>query len=192
MQEWEQRVREQRGIGVGLRRHWIGILGALLLIVGIVGIVGASVVGVRLSESQTAVPGSGRSRTVPATGLDGFSSNGERIYFTGIGHAGPIARAGGPMMDVACANCHGQDGRGGRMSLMMGASIDMPDIRYASLSTSRSVDGTTVPGWTDYQIGTAIRNGIEPNGQRMNTMMPRWDMDDVDMRDVISYLKELK
>jgi cytochrome c oxidase subunit 2 len=128
----------------------------------------------------------------------GFSSNGQRIYYTGASAAGPIPRtvAGGRMMgfgmmdNMACVDCHGEDGRGGAIGMMFGA-LEIPDIRYSALTSSRSEDGTTVPAWTDGDIDRAIRDGIEPNGQRLKAPMPRWDMTDTEVADVISYLKEL-
>jgi cytochrome c oxidase subunit 2 len=129
--------------------------------------------------------------------LGSFSSNGQRIYYTGADVAGPIPRtvAGGGagfgmMGDVACVTCHGADGRGGRVPMMMW-TVDVPDIRYSTLSTPRSEEGTTVPAWSDSDIGRAIRDGVEPNGQRLKSPMPRWRMTDADVADVIAYLKEL-
>jgi len=127
-----------------------------------------------------------------------FSSPGQRIYYTGADAAGPIPRAlaGGSFMgpsmmgNVACVDCHGEDGRGGRVGMMSG-TVDVPDIRYATLTTARSDEGTTVPAWTDADIARAIRDGIEPNGQRLKAPMPRWSMTDTDISDVIGYLKEL-
>jgi cytochrome c oxidase subunit 2 len=127
-----------------------------------------------------------------------FSSPGQRIYYTGADANGPIPRtiAGGGMMGiggmgtVSCVSCHGEDGRGGRVGTMFGA-IDIPDIRYATLTTAHSEGTATIPAWTDADIGTAIRDGVEPNGQPLKAPMPRWSMTDTDMSDVIAYLKEL-
>jgi cytochrome c oxidase subunit 2 len=127
-----------------------------------------------------------------------FSSTGQRIYYTGAVEGGPIPRttAGrgmtglGMVGSVACVDCHGEDGRGGRVGMMSGA-LDIPDIRYSVLTAPRSEDGTTVPAWSDADIARAIRDGIEPNGQSLNAPMPRWHMTDAEVADVISYLKEL-
>lgn len=127
-----------------------------------------------------------------------FSSNGQRIYYTGTDANGPIPRsvAGGGFMGtgmmggVACVGCHGEDGRGGRIGMMSG-TVDVPDIRYSTLTSERSEEGTIVPAWTDVDIARAIRDGIEPDGQPLKAPMPRWDMTDADVTDVIAYLKEL-
>ena len=133
----------------------------------------------------------------PAVG-GSFSSTGQQIFYTGATSARPIPRtvAGGGMTglgmmgNVACVDCHGEDGRGGRVGMMFG-SVDIPDIRYSTLTTTRSEEGTTIPAWTDTDIARAIRDGVEPNGQPLKAPMPRWAMTDAQLNDVISYLKEL-
>jgi len=127
-----------------------------------------------------------------------FSSTGQQIFYTGATSARPIPRtvAGGGMTglgmmgNVACVDCHGEDGRGGRVGMMLG-SVDIPDIRYSTLSTARSEEGTTIPAWTNSDIARAIRDGVEPNGQSLKAPMPRWAMTDAEIASVISYLKEL-
>ncbi len=74
---------------------------------------------------------------------------------------------------------------------MMFGTVDIPDIRYSALSTPRTEDGTTVPGWSDADIARAIRDGVEPNGQPLKVPMPRWTMSDAELQDTIAYLKEL-
>lgn len=67
-----------------------------------------------------------------------FKSNGERIYFTGQDNSGTYIRAnsiGMPMssMTSGCYGCHGPEAKGGTIGFMMG-TIDVPDIRYKTLS----------------------------------------------------------
>jgi hypothetical protein len=67
-----------------------------------------------------------------------YASNGERIYFTGESETGPqitFQMQGMHRMQagrMACAGCHGSDGRGGTVRMMM-SSFDAPDIRYSTL-----------------------------------------------------------
>jgi cytochrome c oxidase subunit 2 len=157
----------------------------ILLAIGMVGVAATSCVA---SSVPVPLPLRGTSDTL-----------GAQIYYTGADTAGLIPRtvAGGGMMgggmmgQVACVDCHGQDGRGGPLSAMMFGTVDIPDIRYSTLTTPRTEEGTTVPAWTDADIASAIRDGVEPNGQRLKAPMPRWDMSDADLRAVIAYLKEL-
>lgn len=133
---------------------------------------------------------------------DGFSSAGERIFYTGVGHAGSITIdwgvSGGMMGEFGrgpapfgCARCHGRDGRGSDVGMMY--SAEAPDITYRYLTIEHTDDsGATEPAWTDADIERAIREGREPDGESLDRMMPRWDMDAEDMDATIRYLKELK
>ena len=125
---------------------------------------------------------------------DTYSSNGETIYFTGYGHSGLIRRSvgfgPGMMGGTGCATCHGADGRGSRF-VMMGREYDAPDITYTALTSPHTGEHEDEPAWTDDDIRTAIREGVEPSGDTLDPIMPRWDMDDRDMADLLGYLKEL-
>lgn len=162
------------------------IAGLATLLVGIVGMVATSVVLFGLG-------------TPSLTSSGDYSSAGERIYYTGIGDDGQaiprtVGRSGlmgrGMMGRMACVTCHGQDGRGGRVAMMLG-SFDAEDIRYSQLTSDRTEDGETVPGWSDSDIARAIRDGIEPSGEQLKAPMPRWDMTDDEIDEIIDYLKEL-
>lgn len=126
------------------------------------------------------------------------ASLGRQIYELGSDASGPIPRAipggglsGLGMMASGCADCHGPDGRGGRIGMMMFGVVDVPDIRYSTLTAPHSDQGTTTPGWTDAEIARAIIDGTDPAGQPLATPMPRWAMTRQDVDAVIAYLKEL-
>ena len=132
-------------------------------------------------------------------GPDSFTSGGQRIYYTGLDDNGdPIPRNGAGsrmmggrmMLNAACVDCHREDGRGGTIGMMM-RGVQVPDIRYSTLTSPHSEGNETEPGWTRDDIARAIRDGVEPNGQVLRAPMPRWHMTDAQVRDVIDYLKEL-
>jgi cytochrome c oxidase subunit 2 len=128
--------------------------------------------------------------------VGGFTSMGQRIYFTGADAAGQIPRRMGggncgTASGASCADCHGADGHGGRVTPAAGISFVAPDIRYSTLTSPHSDEGTTSPAWTEADIASAIRDGTDPDGQPVAVSMPRWSMTDTDMTDVIAYLKEL-
>lgn len=180
-------------------KGWLlGVVGVALLATGAAGLL-----FVAAQADSSSVTSGGRTVVPADASVDGFASNGERIYYTGVGHAGPIPRVqtGGPgfggmmgragvMGGLGCVGCHGADGRG-RVIGMMGPAIDVPDIRYVALVSPHEETSGTTPGWTDSQIAASIRRGVEPDGKRLDPPMPRWNMDDTDMKDVIGYLKEL-
>ncbi|MBD2654560.1 cytochrome c [Synechocystis sp. FACHB-383] len=126
-----------------------------------------------------------------------FASNGERIYFTttsdrgtnitatGIISSGGIMGNGGMMGNsfLTCASCHGSDGRGGVHTMMGMQRINAPDIRWSALK-DEFID--------DEKFRLAIAEGQDPDGEKMlNRDMPRWQMGDEDLADLIGFLKTL-
>lgn len=124
------------------------------------------------------------------SGTNSYSSVGERIYLTGVGADGqrisrsaPSVSQGSLMMrGGGCGSCHGADGRGGTIKMMMGTAVEAPDITY---------DALVKEGFTDATIGRAIRDGLDESGQPLEDAMPRWQMSDADVGEVIGYLKQL-
>ena len=127
-----------------------------------------------------------------------FSSNGERIYYTGVSaKTGPIPVSGGPMWvahgAVGCVACHGHHGRGG-VPVMMGTAIP-EDIRYSVLTGKEHEPGEAEmdhPPYTDTLIKRAITQGVDPAGKPLDWTMPRWQMGAADLNDVLTFLKTLQ
>ena len=129
------------------------------------------------------------SGTVWGTGA--FGSNGERIYFTATSENGTeISYTGGPSSNgwmmgggghMACASCHGPDGRGGKHSMGMMQAMDAPDIRWSALEGEFDAE----------KFRAAVVEDEEPDGTQMSTDMPRWTIGDDDLTDLIAYLKTL-
>lgn len=130
-----------------------------------------------------------------------YDSNGERIYYSGISErTGPIAFQGGPMWLAmhggGCVNCHGVSGSGG-VPVMMGTAIPA-DIRYAALTEEeggahgREAEREAHPPYTDELIKRAITQGLDPAGKALDWTMPRWQMTENDMNDLIAFLKTLR
>lgn len=129
-----------------------------------------------------------------------YTSNGKQIYFTATSQrSDPITFTlanGGGMMGgmmgsrmsgmIACATCHGADGRGGQVQMMM-TTFEAPDIRYTAL-----IEGDEQPPYTDETIKRAITQGVDPAGKALEWQMPRWSMSADDLNDLLAYLKTLK
>lgn len=132
---------------------------------------------------------------------DPVPDNGQRIYMTGTssrdeivadtGTRGP-GMGMGMMMGgggrIACADCHGADGKGEEVRMMM-RTFTAPDIRYSTLTGSDP--DMEHPPYTDRTIKRAITDGVDPAGHELDPTMPRWRMSDQDLDDVIAYLKKL-
>jgi hypothetical protein len=126
-----------------------------------------------------------------------FSSNGEQIYFTGTSRTGPPITASMegmhtmPSGRLACVNCHGPDGKGGVVRMMM-ASAEAPNIQYSELTSGEHEGGQEEhPAYTDETIKRAITEGVDPAGEPLDPLMPRWNMSDEQLNDLITFLKTL-
>ena len=127
-----------------------------------------------------------------AWGTGAFRSNGERIYFTATSERGTaITYTGGPASNgwmmmggggrLACASCHGPDGRGGRHSMGMMQVMDSKDIRWSALEGEFDAE----------KFRLAVMEGLDPDGTHLKTDMPRYNISNDDLADLIGYLKTL-
>lgn len=133
-----------------------------------------------------------------------FNSNGKQIYFTATSKLGTtISYKGGPttgmMMsgNLACVSCHGTDARGGKHTMNM-ETMDAPDIRWSILSSghhgTEEVDSLKQhheEAYTFESFKNSVEKGKHPDGDDLKKDMPRWQMSDADLKDVMSYLKSL-
>ncbi len=97
-----------------------------------------------------------------------FSSNGQRIYSTATTASGQsISHTGGPtggMMgqsNLTCISCHGQDGHGGTVSMMM-ETFKVPNITWPVL-TGEDPD-MEHPPYTEDTLKRAITEGVDSGG----------------------------
>jgi len=116
-----------------------------------------------------------------------FSSNGERIYYTATSKSNKPIKAQIGMMGVsssylACVDCHGADGKGQTMNMMMG-SYKVPNITYEELFEEEK--------HTERDVKKAITEGVNHDGKELNFPMPIWKMSEKDFNDLIAYLKTL-
>ncbi len=125
-----------------------------------------------------------------AWGTGAFRSNGERIYFTATSERGTAitytsgpASSGWMMGDgrLACASCHGPNGRGGVHNMDMMRTMNAKDIRWSALQSEFDAE----------KFRLAVAKGQDPDGTQLNTDMPRWNIGDDDLADLSAYLKTL-
>jgi hypothetical protein len=121
------------------------------------------------------------------------ADRGRMIYLSGESPSGrPItARIGdGPPLAaamLACAQCHGGDGRG-----RPEGGVTPSDITWANLTRPYGVahaEGRRHPAYTAALFGRALTMGWDPAGQTLSAAMPRYQMSPEDLNDLIGYIQ---
>ncbi len=153
-------------------------------------VIGLFAVIITLLLAACASPAQSVGPSGTAWGKGAFGSNGERIYFTSTSERGTaIAYTSGPSSNgwmmgngqLACASCHGPNGRGGTHNMGMMRVMIAKDIRWSALQSEFDAE----------KFRLALEKGQDPNGTMLNTDMPRWNIGDEDLADLIAYLKTL-
>jgi cytochrome c oxidase subunit II len=78
--------------------------------------------------------------------------------------------------------------------VMMGTAVPS-GIRYAALTGKEHEEGGEKmdhPPYTDAIIKQAITQGLDPAGEPLDWTMPRWQMAEADLTDLLVYLKMLR
>jgi hypothetical protein len=135
----------------------------------------------------------------------GRAALGESIYRSGVGASGkPVVatREGGmraPGKDAACVNCHRRSGFGSKE----GRQAVIPPItgRYLFESGSAKGEDRELPYVETMRVGRkpysaeslarALRQGIDSQGRTLSFLMPRFTLDDTEMKALIAYLNGL-
>jgi mono/diheme cytochrome c family protein len=125
-------------------------------------------------------------------------SRGRALYVEGRRSDGsPLVaeRAGGLVLagaEAACANCHRRSGLGGSE----GRSY-IPPVTAAALFTTMAVGkgasaiGAGRPAYTGPSLAHALRDGVDASGRRLDFLMPRYRLDDGEVRALQAYLASL-
>lgn len=69
-----------------------------------------------------------------------------------------------------------------------------PNITYRNLTDPKGMiepDGSRGPTYTDAEIQRAVEQGIGPDGDQLDTTMPRWQLTDQEFNALLAYLKTL-
>lgn len=130
---------------------------------------------------------------------------GETLYRRGLlpsGQTVEAVRAAGATVhgsDAACVNCHRRSGLGSSE-----ARITIPPItgQYLFVPRGKRLEELGIPfvdtarinhePYTEESLARAIREGIGANGRPLNYLMPRYQIDDAAMGELIAYLKDMK
>jgi hypothetical protein len=139
---------------------------------------------------------------------DGSLLHGERIYREGeLPGGSPLhgERVGAPPVegrDAACAQCHRRSGLGmvegtivippisGRFLFRPGHRIRRDDAVHEG-GTHLLPTPPDRPAYDEAALARAIREGVGADSRRLDYLMPRYDLDDSAMSDLIAYLGRL-
>ena len=102
------------------------------------------------------------------------------------------------MMDdqLSCAACHGADGRGG-IHVMHMQIMDAPDIRLSALQSDEEESGHGDDHGNEhagYELDSFYHSvvlGQHPDGDPLDTDMPRWALSDQDLTDLFDFIATL-
>jgi cytochrome c553 len=160
-------------------RHAGAVIALLLVLTGVpVGVLSADVAS-RIAYGSGSIAHAG--------GPGDPDSVGARIFRAGVrGEKTEIPRAvqrvpAGALTMAGCARCHGTFGLGGPVPVEWGSAF-APPITYDDLMQA---------GYTDAGIGAAVRTGIDAHGRMLSVLMPRWDLSDQEITELIAHLKAL-
>jgi ABC-type branched-subunit amino acid transport system substrate-binding protein len=121
---------------------------------------------------------------------------GKQIYVQGASSSGReiLAYLGDASLEVpgsamACANCHGLSGEGKPEGGVVPSNLTWEALTKPYGVTHAS--GRTHPPYTERALELALTRGLDPAGNKLLNVMPRYQMLREDMADLIAYLKRL-
>ena len=138
---------------------------------------------------------------------DALVEQGRRIYQQGLLTDGQPLRAvsaGNARLSgeqAACIVCHRRSGMGSRegaqaVSRITGPALYARPVPYWPVRPGREVRvkpsrRDTRSPYDDSTLARALREGIDPDGNPLTTLMPRYALSEADTRAVITYLRQL-
>ncbi|HEV7744706.1 MAG TPA: ABC transporter substrate-binding protein [Pyrinomonadaceae bacterium] len=94
-----------------------------------------------------------------------------------------------PASTMACASCHGLDGQG-----KPEGGVSPSNLSWEALTKPYGLahpDGRRHPAYTERGVELAVTRGTDPGGNRLQNVMPRYQMSKEDLADLIAYIKLL-
>jgi len=123
--------------------------------------------------------------------------NGKSLYYHGKNLNGKkIIPTGGPVWlgenGGSCVNCHNNNAQGN--VAVINCSIKSANISYDALTSDEHMKGMSKDHshknkYNFEKVKNAIKNGVTPDGKRLNKCMPKWNMSDKDLGDLVYFLK---
>lgn len=134
------------------------------------------------------------------------SENGKRIYREGMLSSGQPLQAtvqgnlGLSGDRAACVNCHRRSGFGSSEGQLAARPVtsaalfevfNAPHPKMSASVIGNGPDSSTRPAYTEETLARAIRDGVDAAGHPLNAAMPRFTLDEADMKSLVGYLNSL-
>ncbi|UZE94508.1 c-type cytochrome [Alkalimarinus alittae] len=121
-----------------------------------------------------------------------FSGNGEKIYFTGVTEDNSVVPTSGghhhmKMHGGGCVTCHGINREGGNR-MWPWFWVTSPALTPAALTGDHESKGHDHAVYDSNSLKRAIIEGVNPAGENLNDLMPRWQMSERDANDLVHFL----
>lgn len=125
---------------------------------------------------------------------------GQRIYREGIRSSGEVLTAVGPAQmpragnDAACAACHRRSGYGMSEGQFVIRPITGPALLQEQTLAVRNprikarLGSSQRPPYTEATLARAIRDGVDAAGKPLDPVMPRYALNDEEIKSLTSYL----
>jgi ABC-type branched-subunit amino acid transport system substrate-binding protein len=119
-------------------------------------------------------------------------AQGERLYRNGVLVSGEPVKATvlgdvtASGAEFGCVACHAKSG----MGTVEGSRVAVP-VAWPFLRAPRRLISRARPAYTDETLARAIREGIDPGGNRLDPLMPRYSLSEEDTAALVAYLKQL-
>lgn len=91
-----------------------------------------------------------------------------------------------PLGAVACANCHGSDGRGSIPGAAEGG-VRAPPVVWSALTRATA----RRPAYDAAGLRRALAEGVAPDGRALGREMPLFPLDDADFAALLAHLRDL-
>jgi len=139
----------------------------------------------------------GAQAQVPVPGqLTPREARGKKIYTQGTSPTGKdiLAYLGESSLEMPgntmpCANCHGLDGKGKPEGGVVPSNLTWEELTKPY--GAAHADGRQHPPYTERGLELAIQRGLDPAGNKLLNVMPRYVMSKDDLADLILYLKRV-
>jgi hypothetical protein len=154
-----------------------------------------------LTVGAAAADEAGTSNTNPR---DAALVAGERIYLEGVLPSGlplhGVRQDQGEARGAAgaCVNCHRRSGLGTIEGVSLVPPITVKYLRRSTATNANDLEMAHVEGYqqhrvpyTEATLALALRTGLASDGRSLSVLMPRYDLDEASMGDLLAYLGEL-